>query len=123
MRSGPDLSIPNHVLLQYFWIGLSKESTLQLDIAAGGLFTHKTMVEGEALLDRILENTPLLEPLCVEPELCHVEVSLAEAEPLSPLERPSPKPKDSEEGSQPSDLLYFEDDFFEESRNTSKYSC
>ena len=80
-------------------------------------------MEGEALLDRILENTPLLEALRVEPELCHVEVSSAEAKPLSPLERPSPKPKDSEEGSQPSDLLYFEDDFFEESRNTSKYSC
>jgi len=28
MRSGPDLSIPNHVLLQHFWLGLSKESTL-----------------------------------------------------------------------------------------------
>jgi hypothetical protein len=27
-RSGPDLSIPNHVLLQHFWLGLSKESTL-----------------------------------------------------------------------------------------------
>jgi hypothetical protein len=39
------------------------ESALQLDIATGGSFTHKTTVEGEALLDRILENTPLLEPL------------------------------------------------------------
>jgi hypothetical protein len=28
MRSGPDLSIPNHVLLQHFWLGLSKESAL-----------------------------------------------------------------------------------------------
>jgi hypothetical protein len=27
-RSGPDLSIPNHVLLQHFLLGLSKESTL-----------------------------------------------------------------------------------------------
>jgi len=87
------------------------------------LFTHKTIVEGESLLDRILENTPLLEALRVEPELCHVEVSSAVAEPVSPLERPSLKPEDSEEGSQPSDLPYFEDDFFEEFKNTSKYSC
>jgi hypothetical protein len=37
-RSGPDLSIPNHVLLQHFWLDLSKESTLQLDISTRGSF-------------------------------------------------------------------------------------
>ena len=88
LRSGLDLSIPNHVLLQHFWFGLSKESALQLDIAAGGLFTHKTMVEGEALLYRILENTPLLEPLHVEPEHSHEEISLAKAKPITSLEKP-----------------------------------
>ena len=55
---GPDLSLPNHVSLQHFWLGLSKESALQLDITAGDSFMHKTTKEGEALLDRILENTP-----------------------------------------------------------------
>ena len=25
-RAGPNLSIPDHVLLQHFWVGLSKES-------------------------------------------------------------------------------------------------
>ena len=52
-HAGPDLSIPNHVLLQHFWLGLSKESALQLDISAGGSFTHKTTAEGEALLNRM----------------------------------------------------------------------
>jgi hypothetical protein len=47
------------------WLGLSKESALQLDIAVGGSLKHKTIVEGEALLDRILENTLRLEPLHV----------------------------------------------------------
>ena len=32
----PNLSIPDHVLLQHFWLGLSKESALQLDITARG---------------------------------------------------------------------------------------
>jgi hypothetical protein len=41
----PDLSIPNHILLQHFWLGLSKETALQLDITAGGSFTHKTTAE------------------------------------------------------------------------------
>jgi hypothetical protein len=123
MRYSPDLFIPNHVLLQHFWLGLSKESALQLDIAARGSFTHKTTVEGEALLDLILENTPRLEPLCVELELNHEEVSLAKAEPIASLERPLPELEDPKEGFQPLDLLYFEDEFFEDFRNTSKYSC
>jgi hypothetical protein len=119
MRSGPDLSIPNHVLLQHFWIGFRKESSLHLDIAVRGLFTHKTTVEGETLLDHILENTPPLETIRVEPELNHY----AEAEPITSLERPSPKPEDPKESFQPSDLPYFEYEFFEDFGNTSKYSC
>ena len=118
MRSGLDLSTPNHVLLQHFWLGLSKESALQLDIAAGGSFTHKTTAEGAALLDRILENNPPLEPLWVEPELSHEDVSSAKAEPTPSIERPSPKPKDPKEGFQPLDLLYFKDELFKEFRNT-----
>ena len=55
------------------------------------------MAEGEALLDRFLENTPPLEPLHVEPELNHEEVSSDEAEPITIIERPSPEPEDSEE--------------------------
>ena len=53
-HAGPDLSIPDHVLLQHFWLGLTKESAIQLDISAGGSFTHKTTAEGEALLPLVL---------------------------------------------------------------------
>jgi len=69
-------------------------------------------VEGEALLDHILENTPPLEPLRVEPKPRHEEVSSAEAEPITSLERPSPEPEDLKEGFHPLNLSYFEDDFF-----------
>jgi hypothetical protein len=55
-------------------------------------------MEGEALLDRILENAPPLECLHVDPKPSHEEVSLAEAEPLTPLEKHSPEPEDLEEG-------------------------
>jgi hypothetical protein len=48
---------------------------------------------------------------------------LAEAEPITSLERPSPKPEDPKEGFQPLDLPYFKDELFKEFRNTSKYSC
>jgi len=87
------------------------------------LFTHKTTTEGEALLDRILENTPLLEPLHVEPKPSHEEVSSAEAEPITSLERPLPELEVLKEGFQPLDLPYFEDELFKEFKNTSKYSC
>ena len=86
------------------------------------MFTHKTTAEGKALLDRILENTPLLEPLHVEPKPSHKDISSAEAKPITPLERPSPEPEVLEEGFQPSDLPYFEDKLFKDFRNTSKYS-
>jgi hypothetical protein len=86
------------------------------------LFNHKTIVEGEALLDRILENTPPLEPLLVEPESSHEEVSSAKAEPITPIQRPSLEPKNPEEGFQPSEFPYFEDEFHEDFGNTLKYS-
>ena len=110
------------MLLQHFWLGLSKESALQLDITAEGSFNHKTIAEGEVLLDRILENTPPLEPLRVEPESSHEEVSLAESKPLPPIQRPSPKPEILEEDFHPSDFP-FEDELFKDFGNTSKYSC
>ena len=56
-QTGPDLSLPNHVLLQHFWFGLNNESALLLDITTRGSFMHRTTAEGEALLDRILKNT------------------------------------------------------------------
>jgi hypothetical protein len=50
--------MPDHVLLQQFHCGLSKEATLFLDVSSGGSFSHKTISEGKAILDKILENTP-----------------------------------------------------------------
>jgi hypothetical protein len=63
-------------------------------------------------LDHILENTPLLEALCVKPEPIHEEVSSAKAKAITSIERPSHEPEALEKGFQPSDLLYFEDEFF-----------
>jgi hypothetical protein len=80
-------------------------------------------VEGEALLGRILENTPPLEPLRVEPELNHEKVSWVKIEPITSIERPSPEPEDLEEGFQPLDLPYFEDEFFKDFKNTLSYAC
>jgi hypothetical protein len=55
-QSGPDLSLPNHLLLQHLYTGLSKENARYLDITAGGSFTHKTPAEGSKIHDKIMEN-------------------------------------------------------------------
>ena len=101
-HADPDLSIPNHVLLQHFWLGLSKESALQLDISAGGSFTHKTTAEGEALLDRILENTSFTKTLPAVESSSHEEVSLVDStnpppNPIEPTTEISPEPETMEE--------------------------
>jgi hypothetical protein len=46
------------MLLQHFYLGLSKESTQFLDMASRGAFLHLSSSEGSAILDRILENSP-----------------------------------------------------------------
>ena len=56
VKSGPVLSIPDHVLLQHFYSGLDKESTNHLDASAGGSFSHKTPIEGMGILDHITKN-------------------------------------------------------------------
>ena len=55
--------------------------------------------------------------------LSHEEVSSAEAEPTLSIQEPSPELEDLEEGLQPSDLPPFEDDLFQDFRNTLNYSC
>jgi len=49
--------MPDHVLLQHFNYGLSKDAALFLDISSGGSFSHKTISKGKEILHKILENT------------------------------------------------------------------
>ena len=89
---------------------------------------HKTTPEGEALLDHILENTSFTDTLLLVETSTYEEVSLIELESL-PLTNPdstiepSPEPgKPEEEEIQPSAFPFeFEDDLFEDYRNTSNY--
>ena len=85
------------MLLQHFWLGLSKESALQLDITVGGSFTHKTTAKGEALLDRILGNISFTETIPAAGSSSHEEVPLVVSTSpspthLEPTTEPSPEP-------------------------------
>ena len=46
--SGPELAIPDPMLLQHFYQGLSEKSTHFLDIASVGVFLHLSISEGRA---------------------------------------------------------------------------
>jgi hypothetical protein len=62
--SGPDLAIPEPILLQHFYLGLSEKSTQFLDIASGGAFLHLPISEGRAILETILKNSPYTDGHC-----------------------------------------------------------
>jgi hypothetical protein len=56
--TGPDLAIPNPILLQDFYMGLSKDSRESLDLASRGAFLHFSASEARSMLNKISEKTP-----------------------------------------------------------------
>jgi hypothetical protein len=58
LASGPDIGIPEPILLQHFRMGLDEESAKFLYTSSGGSFSHLTLREGKDILGKILVNTP-----------------------------------------------------------------
>jgi hypothetical protein len=56
--TGPDLAIPNPILLQDFYMGLSKDSRESLDLASWGAFLYLSASEARSMLNNISEKTP-----------------------------------------------------------------
>jgi hypothetical protein len=56
--TGPDLAIEDPILLQHFYMGLSKDSMKSLDAASRGPFLHLSASEVRSMLDRISEKIP-----------------------------------------------------------------
>jgi hypothetical protein len=59
-NTGLDLSLPDHILLNHFYHGLSKEAALHLDTSSGGSFTHMSFSEGKLFLRKSLKTLPTL---------------------------------------------------------------
>ena len=55
--TGPDLAIQDPILLQYFYMGLSKDSRGSLDATSRGAFLHLFTSDARAMLDRISRKT------------------------------------------------------------------
>ena len=56
--TGLDIAIQDPVLLQHFYMGLSKDSRESLDAASRGAFLYLSTSETRAMLDRISGKTP-----------------------------------------------------------------
>ena len=56
IHSGPDMFLPDSVLLRLFCSGLDMESDLCLDMTVGGRFAHKTMTEEVTFLKRLIDS-------------------------------------------------------------------
>jgi hypothetical protein len=50
---GPDLAIPDLILFQHFYEGLSKDSREFLDLSFGGPFLHLLTSEARVMLEKI----------------------------------------------------------------------
>jgi hypothetical protein len=66
--TGPDLGIPEPILLQHFYMGLGKESRESLDLSSGGAFLHLPTSEARAKLEKFSETTRLSNELSEEEE-------------------------------------------------------
>ena len=58
ITTGPDLAIQDPVLLQHFYMGLSKDSAQTLDAASRGAFLCFSVSGARTILDRIIRKTP-----------------------------------------------------------------
>ncbi|GJN31868.1 hypothetical protein PR202_gb20321 [Eleusine coracana subsp. coracana] len=59
---GPDLGLPECMLLQHFIWGLKPESAKFLDIATGGAVVYTTPIEGKRIIAKILINLEDYQP-------------------------------------------------------------
>ena len=55
---GPYLAIQDPILLQHFYMGLSKVSMKSFDIASRGAFLHLSTSKARTILDKIIGITP-----------------------------------------------------------------
>jgi hypothetical protein len=127
--SRPDPFLPDDVLLYTFCLGLDMDAGQDLNIAAGGSFARKTLVEGTGIIDNLLENSFFPTDHNVphrESESIHESLSTAEPAPMVSTSQfsivePSTEvgTMEEEEIQSPEFLYRFEDNPLENFRDTS----
>ena len=121
INTGPDLAIQHPIFLQYFYMGLNRKTSKLLNTASEGSFLHVYANAGRSILTKILENIPEE----VEEKLLEEESPIAEPkslpDPSSTLAISNPEPPEKEETLISDFMLEFEDELFDEYKNTLNY--
>ena len=125
IHAGPDLCLPDSVLLLLFCLGLDIEAALYLDMTIRGSFTHKTTMKQKKILAYILEKhaSSVVEPKPLQKKgmSSSKEPSLVGSKSIPSLGlnyEPSPEPRT------PKETMLHPSKFpikFEDYGNTSKY--
>jgi hypothetical protein len=117
---GLDLAIQDPILLQHFYMSLDRKTSKLLNTASESSFLHVSASLERSIIIKILENIleeveekPLEESKIAKPK------SLPNPSPASAVS--SPKPPKMEETPILDFMLEFEDELFDEYRNTSNY--
>jgi hypothetical protein len=58
INTGPNLAIPDPILLQHFYMGLNRKTSKLLSTSLGGSFLHVSADKGRSILTKILEDIP-----------------------------------------------------------------
>ena len=62
VTSGPDLGFPDPVLIQHFYLGLTKNSRESLDLSSGGAFSYLPISKARAMINKVAQaNSELLQ--------------------------------------------------------------
>jgi hypothetical protein len=119
--SGPNLALPELILLQHFFVGLNKKTIKHLNSSTGGSFVHITAEQAKDTLIKIVDNLPEEdEKLLEEPKIAEPEILPEPSQPLA-LAILDPEPP-KEEKTPISDFMFeFEDALFDDYGSTSKY--
>jgi hypothetical protein len=62
--SGPNLALPEPILLQHFFVALNKKTIKHLNSYAGGSFMHITTDQAKDILIKIVDNLPEEDESC-----------------------------------------------------------
>jgi len=77
VNSGPNLALPEPMLLQHFFLGLNDINQQYLNLVLGGAFMHITVDHAKTILTNILNDLPE-----EKEELLEEETQLAKNKPL-----------------------------------------
>jgi len=121
VNSGPNLTLPEPILLQHFFLGLDDRNKEYLNLASGGALMHITVEHAKTILTNILNDLPKEKEELLEEESLLAKNKLLPNSSQSIVEL-NPKLANEKEITPIFEWMFeIEDDFFDDYGNTTFY--